>query len=752
MNIKNLLFSILILFSGSIFAQQNVWTKTSERNIGELRERGSTVSDFSLLTLKKEEFKTQLSKAPRRDAASNPKAILIKFPDAKGNLDTYQVLESTNMHPDLQARYADIRSYMGVKVGDPLSTVRFTYDPYFGLNASFKNVDGMFYIESYTKDNSTYIIYDRKNASSKNNFNCLVNEDALKEEIKSSENSNKTVIDGIKRRYRLAITTSTEYSNYVSTAAGVATGTDAQKKAAILAAVNLAVARLNQVFENDISSRLILIPNVDLLFFLTTDTFNVPDTNQMLGENITVTNTIIGAANYDLGHIFYQGGGGGLASTPSICGGSKAGGVTGTDIPVGDPFVIDYVAHEMGHQFGANHTQNNGCNRSGTTSVEPGSASTIMGYAGICPPNVQNNSDAYFHAVSIKEMYTRITGAGNCALNSASGNNEPTADAGLDRTIPRDTPFALTGVGTDPDGDAITYAFEQIDIAIGQMPPKPNNPGGPMFRSVKPTTSPTRYFPRLSTIVQGYDPLIANPAEYRTWEKLSSVSRVLNFSLLVRDNNPNGGQTARDDIKLTVTAAAGPFVVTSQNVANTVWNFGKTEKITWDVANTTAAPVSTPNVTILLSKDGGLTFPITIVNSTPNNGSYNYLVPEGLGIINNNARIMIKAIDNVFLNVNLKPFSIISTEPVVDNTFAFPDIIVYPIPSYDGLVYIKALTVEDLTYSLYAMDGKLIMPRKTLLKGNVFEKIDMSGFPNAAYIILLENETGSFSKKLILAK
>ena len=752
MKIKLLFFAFLIFLSGSIFAQQNHWSKASEKSIGELRDRGSRVSKFEIFNLKKDEFKNHLSKAPSRDALPMKKGIFINFPDSNGGFGTYEVLESTNMHPDLQNRYADIKSYMGIKVGDPLSTVRFTYDPYFGLSASFKNADGMFYVESYTKDNNTYIVYDRKNAVSLNNFHCLVDEDNMNKEISTSTNINKTVVDGLKRRYRLAVTTSTEYSNYISTQAGVATGTDAQKKTAILAAVNLAVARLNQVFENDLSLRLILIPNTDLLFFLTTDTFTAPNTGQMLGENNTVTNAIIGAANYDLGHIFYQGGGGGLASLSSICGSGKAGGVTGTTDPVGDPFVIDYVAHEMGHQLGGNHTQNNNCNRSTNNAIEPGSASTIMGYAGICAPDVQNNSDAYFHANSIREMYTTITGSGNCGLNLASGNNEPTADAGLDKTIPKETPFALTGIGTDPDGDAITYSFEQMDKEVGVMPPRPTNPSGPMFRSLKPSTVATRYFPRLSTIVEGYDPTMINSNDYRSWEKLSSVNRVLNFSLLVRDNNAFGGQSTRDDIKLTVTTSAGPFIVTSQNVDNVIWELGKPATITWNVANTTAAPVSTPNVQILLSKDNGVTFPIVISDKTPNDGSFIYDVPKGLGKIDKTARIMIKAIDNVFLNVNSKPFSINSTEPETINVFTFPEIIVYPVPSYDGIVYIKGLTTEDVTYSVYAMDGKLIIPKKTLPTGNIFERINLSGVPNAAYIIKLENETGSFTKKLIIAQ
>ncbi|WP_299179513.1 reprolysin-like metallopeptidase, partial [uncultured Chryseobacterium sp.] len=586
-----------LAFSGGIFAQQNQWSKVPEKNVREARERTVKVSDYALLSLNTDELRLQLQNAPNRDKTPKAKGVLVKFPNDHGTFDTYEIMESSTMHPDLQSRYSDIRSYMGHKVGDPTTTIRFTYDPYFGLNAVVRGLDGMVYIDSYTADNKTYIVYNRKNANSQRNFECLFKEDPALKQLMDSGLQGKTVIDGLKRTYRLAISTTTEYTAYIAQQAGVGAGTEAQKKAAVLAAVNLAVARLNQVFENDISVRLQLIANTDVLFFVNSDTFDAFDAGQMINENITVTNNLIGIANYDIGHVFFRataGNDNGLAYTPAVCNNSvKAGGVTGSANPVGDPFVIDYVAHEMGHQFGANHTQNNNCNRNTATSIEPGSASTIMGYAGICSPNVQNNSDAYFHAVSVREMYLRITGAGNCGVNTATGNNEPTVNAGPDRTIPMSTPFALTGTATDPDGDAITYNWEQIDAGAATMPPRHNNTIGPMFRSVWATTSPTRYFPRLATIISGYDPNIITASDYRAWEKLSSVARNLNFSLLVRDNNPVGGQTGRDDIQLTVTTAAGPFVVTSQNTAGIVWNAGESKTITWNVANTNVAPVNT---------------------------------------------------------------------------------------------------------------------------------------------------------------
>ncbi|KMQ60014.1 hypothetical protein ACM46_17335 [Chryseobacterium angstadtii] len=749
---KLLFLTGLVLLSGSAVAQQNTWSRTTEKNVKDTRERNVRTSDYQLVSLNTDELKHQLSLAPDRNSLSFKKGILVKFPNAQGTFDTYEVFEASTMHPDLQARYSDIKSYAGQKVGDPATSIRFTYDPYFGLNASVRGIKGTYYIDSYSKDNRIYMVYDRKNAVSQSRFDCLFKGNSPLIDVGNTHT--KTVIDGLMRRYRLAISTSTEYTAYTAQQAGVGTGTDAQKKAAVLAAVNLAVTRLNQVFENEISVSLQLIANTDQLFFTSTDTFDALDADQMIDENIVVTNNAIGANNYDIGHLFFQatqGNDNGLAYTPSVCENDyKAGGVTGSAVPVGDPFVIDYVAHEMGHQFGANHTQNNGCNRNDGTSVEPGSASSIMGYAGICAPNVQNNSDAYFHAVSIREMYTTITGGGNCSVNTATENNEPTANAGPDRTIPMGTPFALTGVGSDPDGDAITYNWEQIDTGAAQMPPRPTNAVGPMFRSMWATTSPTRYFPRLSTIIEGYNSTINTATNYRAWEKLSTVARNLNFSLLVRDNKPVGGQTGRDDIQLTVSTAAGPFTVSSQNAAGVVWNVGSSQTITWNVANTNVAPVNTANVMILLSTDGGVTFPHTLVASTPNNGSYTFNVPGGLGT-SSTSRIMVKAVDNVFLNVNTTNFTVNSTLGVSEAEKAEAGIKIYPNPS-KGIFTIETESGNGISYTVFAMDGKLVNARKDLKGGKTREEVNLSHVPSGGYIVQVDKDGQKISKKLIIKK
>lgn len=782
---KLLILGSLLVFSAAGFAQQNNWKKFTSTVESEVRENNVRISDFSLFTLNTADIQNQLKNAPDRSLSNRVKGVFLNFPNINGGYDTYEIFESSTMHPDLQNRYSDIKSYSGYKKGDMSSIITFTLDPYFGFNGMMRNENGIFYIDSHTTDNKVYKMYDRKKASSLSQFECLFNgESQLSEAI-----AQKTVVDALKRVYRLSITTTTEYTAYIAGQAGVGTGTDAQKKAAVLAAVNLAVTRLNEVFEKDISVRLQLIPNTDALFFIATDTFDTLNASQMLTENITVTNNIIGVANYDLGHLFFQANAGndnGLAQTPSVCSNNKAGGVTGSAVPVGDPFVIDYVAHEMGHQFGAMHTQNNNCNRNTPTSVEPGSASSIMGYAGICPPNVQTNSDAYFHAVSISEMYTRLTtGATSvCGTKTAIANAEPIVDGGLDRSIPHSTPFMLTAAATDANNDVLTYTWEQLDFGAAPMPPQPTNTVGPLFRSVKPTQAPFRYFPRLSTIVSGYNPAIVAPTDVRAWEKLSSIARTLNFSVLVRDNNALGGQTGRDDVKLTVVSTAGPFVVTSQNTAGVVWTEGQAQVITWNVANTTAAPVSTPNVTILLSSDGGLTFPTVLVASTPNNGTYTYTVQGGLGNVAN-ARIMVKAIDNVFLNVNTQGIQIVSSAvippvnpgtpgtPGVPGTPATPaspvfqGMMIYPVPSYDGFVYIKTdfppkfdegrkPAPYKVTYEIYAMDGKLIVPKRTrhifsrTVDNRADEKIDLRHLPTEAYMIHVTVDDEKIVKKLLM--
>ena len=751
---KLLLLVGFSIFSTASFAQQNFWSHHSGKNIEAQRERTTTPTEYSVLKLNLNGLESQLMNAQAKNQnATN--GLNIRIPNIDGTYSTYVVFESSVMHPDLQAKYPNTRSYSGYLKDNVTTKIQFSISPYFGFNAVIRSVEGMKYIDSFTTDNQLYIVYDRAHVDHVHTFNCKHDGSDVYDLQYTPEIDlgGKSVIDGKMRKYRLALATTIEYTAYIAQQAGVGSGTDAQKKAAVMDALNLAVGRLNEVYENNLSVQMEMVPNNDMLIFIDSDNYNPMNAGAMLGQNQTTVDNLIGSSNYDIGHVFFRataGNDNGVAYLKSVCNNTyKAGGVTGAGNPVGDPFVIDYVAHEMGHQYGANHTQNNNCNRNNSTAVEPGSASTIMGYAGICHPNVQNNSDAYFHAVSTKEMYNWVTTGGNCAVKIDTGNQEPVISVGPNRTIPKETPFALVATATDADGDALTYNFEQTDTQTASMPPKPNNTGGPMFRSVMATDSPEKFFPRLSTIIEGYNPNINTPNNYRAWEKLPAVARTMNFALLVRDNNPAGGQSAREDIRLTVEANAGPFVVTSQSSDGIIWELGESQTITWDVANTNTAPVNTENVKIVLSTDGGLTFDHVLVESTPNNGSYTFNVPGGLGVTEN-ARLMVRAIDNYFLNVNTKNFKINSSEMgVSDLTQSLFE--VYPNPSNGVFTLEMDANSSQIAYSVYSIDGKLVSTSKINSNGGkVKQQVNLSHLPAGTYIVQVNNGNKTLSKKLII--
>ncbi|WGH74966.1 GEVED domain-containing protein [Tenacibaculum tangerinum] len=462
----------------------------------------------------------------------------------------------------------------------------------------------------------------------------------------------------------MALVSTGEYAQFHINNQGVPSGaSDSEKKAAVLSAMNTTMTRVNGVFERDLAVRMVLVSNNDNLIFLDpgTDGLSNNSASNLIDESQEKCDSVIGNANYDVGHTFSTGVGG-LAQLRTVCvTGFKAQGVTGQSQPINDTFDIDFVAHELGHQFGANHTFNNSCssNRTNATAVEPGSGSTIMAYAGICSPNVQNVSDAYFHAVSIDQMWNHVVGTGSCAALSSTGNNAPTVNAGSDVSIPKSTPFVLKAQSTDIDGTAsLTYTWEQIDTEIATMSPLPTNTGGPMFRSISPSSSPTRYMPALSTVLSG--------SNSTTWEVLPSVARELNFAVTVRDNHSGGGSSARDDIKITVTDAA-PFIVTNPS-SSVSWGTNSTQTITWNKGTTDQAPINCATVNIKLSTDGGLTFPFTLKSNTPNDGSEDIIVPD---TNTTNARILIEAADNIFYNVNNANFTIVPAAPtysIVNNT------------------------------------------------------------------------------------
>jgi len=659
-------FSVFFTFITQ--AQDMFWTQTDDAKIVHLEKlhRDSKILKHQVFALDFEALKNTLSSAVNRELGTRSD-LIISFPNANGELQRYQIYEASVLHEELSAKHPDIKSYIGVGLDDRTATIRFstTIFGFHGMILSGKTET--IYIDPYTKDLNYYAVYFKNNIEKpNNNFKCLVGSENNKPSGThfSPFGSQETQLNGSLRKFRLALACTTEYAAFHVNAAGLSSGTLQQKKSAVLAAMNVTVTRINAVYERDLSVTMQLVSNNEDIIFITSDNFDNYNPDTLIDQSQSVITSTIGSANFDIGHTVSTGGGG-LAGLGVVCKSLKAWAITGSPSPVGDPFDIDYVAHEMGHQFGANHTFNNGCqgNRNSSTAAETGSGSTIMAYAGICSPNVQYNSSDYFHTVSLNQIRSYLLNQASCSQNINNGNTKPTIANITNKTIPKGTAFVLRGNGTDADGDALTYCWEQTDIQISTQPPSKNSAMGPNFRSLPPSTSPNRYMPVLSSVLAGN----LSP----TWEVVPNVSRTMKFALTVRDNNPSGGEFVRRDMTVTVSGSAGPFKVTSQS-ANTSWDANTQQTITWDVAGTTNAPINASNVNILLSTNGGVSFDHVLASNTPNDGTETITVPN---LTSANARIMVEAVGNIFYAVNSSPFTIgISCFTYNNNTSAaIPD-------------------------------------------------------------------------------
>ncbi len=637
---KNKLLLAMLMASTVLLSQNsNFWKK---ENVSKVTANKSAVErnlpSKEIYHLDLQALRNALTVAPERGVARKSK-LIVSFPNSEGVLENFHVFEASVLHPYLAAKYPGIKSYVGVSVDNSGDRIRFSISPK-GLQSMRLGVDkSTVFIEPYSDGAETYSVYKRADRPNRiGGFNCSTEENG-----KTKNNfatANKNADDGTLRTYRIAISTTGEYGSYHGgTVAGA------------LAAINATMTRVNGLYESDFNVTMIVVANTDDVIY--TNASSDPYTGSLNSQlQSTLTNTI-GEANYDVGHLFHRAGNNGNAGCIGcVCvNGRKGSGFSSTTIPEGEVFDVDYVSHEIGHQFGGNHTWTHGGNEGRDVQMEPGSGSTIMGYAGITGANtdVQQNSDPYFHAITIQQItnYIKTT---SCQTNTNTGNNVPVVNAGSNYTIPRGTPFVLTGSATDADAsDVLSYCWEQIDENNASTTiPSVNATSGVAFRSYAPTASTSRYFPRLQTIKTG-------SASWK-WETVPNVNRDLNFRLTVRDNRAGGGTNNSDDTRVRVNASAGPFVVNSPNT-NVSYAAGSTQTVTWNVAGTTGNGVNAANVDILLSTDGGDTYSVTLVSGVANDGSQSVTIPNQVGSQN---RIMVKGSNHIFFDISNANFTITS--------------------------------------------------------------------------------------------
>ncbi|HNQ12212.1 MAG TPA: M12 family metallo-peptidase [Bacteroidia bacterium] len=739
-----LIFSFLCIIQADAY-----WKDINEQSIRQQYVRTLTPEKYRVLNLNLVDLQYALEQSSQRDV-SNAKGVLIQIPRPDGSFEKFVVYKTNVMAPELAAKYPDIKTYSGQGVEDKMATIHLDITP-FGFHAMILSDKGQYFIDPYSRDNRQYYIsYFKSDCQSANVMKCEFENDLEHTPIDQSiQHRNEGIqlpspqyTNGTElRTYRLALACTGEYASYHG-------GT----KPLVLAAMVTTMNRVNGVYEKEIAATMQLIANNDLIIYLSasSDPYTNNNGGTMLGQNQTTINNIIGSPNYDIGHVFSTGGGG-IASLASVCKSNKAQGVTGLSAPIGDPFDIDYVAHEMGHQFGGNHTFNGNSgacsgNINTNTAYEPGSGSTIMAYAGICSPqNLQNNSNAYFHSASFFEMVNySVLGTGNsCANQSNTNNNPPVAIlSGTAYTIPISTTFILEGSGFDADGDPLTYCWEQIDLGPAG---NPNSPSGnaPLFRSFTPVTVGHRYFPKIQSIVTNTTSV---------GEKLPSYARNMKFRLMVRDNRLGGGGVSYNDtlVNIAVHNSGAPFLVTAPNT-NVSWIGNSIETVTWDVVGTDQAPVNTPLVDIFLSTDGGFTYPIVLATNTPNDGSENITVPN---ISATQARVMVRGAGNIFFDISNQNFSISPFVGIDENEFdQLVSISPNPISSNEFNIQFNSTKSGKVLVKLFDVKGELVEMFSWLKSANESTgTFRLKGLSAGSYFVQINFENQSTSKQLIRVK
>ena len=594
-----------------------------------------------------------LAAIPEEGALRQGANVRITVPAPDGRFLTFRVEQSAVMEPALAAGYPDIATFRGQGVDDPATSVRFDRTP-LGFHATVVTPEGVYFVSPERLGELDRYTSQLAQGPLDSAFQCLVEAFGpaaaalpLDPVILSIAPSGATL-----RQYRLAVAATGEYTAFF--------GSVANAMAAIVTTVNA----VNAVYNVEVTTHLTLVANNNTIVFpdATTDPFPLADKN---AETQAAIDANIGNANYDIGHLFHVEGAdisGNAGCIACVCtGGSKGSGWSQGPTPTNADFIF-VVAHEMGHQHGGTHTFNgNSCNASqytGSSAWEPGSGSTIMSYSSICgPDNVLGSQpgNLYFHAGSRQQIttYTQSGGGSSCGVTSPTGNAIPSITAGPDFTIPQGTPFVLTATGSDPDGEPLTFTWEQFDLGPTAALSAVDDGQIPLFRSRPPTASPARTFPRFADLLSG------SLFPGTLGEQLPSTNRTMTFRATARDNRTGGG--AADDDEMIVTVSGAPFATTAPGAGGAL-ECAVPSPVTWAVGGGSVAP----NVNILLSTDGGASFPTTLAAATPNDGFQN--VTTAAGVLSPNARIRIDSVGNIFFALSPQ----IAVRDTLDPTLTCP--------------------------------------------------------------------------------
>jgi hypothetical protein len=620
----------------------------------------------------------------------------VLLPTPLGGFARFSVRQTSLLAPDVAAANPTVRTYRGVGLDDPSAVAQFDLTEN-GFHATVSSPRGTWVVSpvtEYARDvragGGAYAAYFIAHVPlATDDLVCALEHDHDHDEHGNAIEGGPDSPTGPTRiQMRLAAAANGEWT-------ALAGGSQSSAFATIVTAVNGADLLYNQEFNVGFT----LVSGQNLVYTnASTDPYTNTNASTMLTQNQTNVDAVIGTANYDIGHVFTTSGGGvaflGVVGEP----GFKARGVSGNS-PTTFAHQVTF-RHEMGHQFGGDHTWNHSDaqysgQRQPLSAYEPGPGSTILSYGGFSffPGNFVAQRDQYFHARTHEQVSNYLTldswGAVT-GTRTSTGNAAPLVSAGPDRVIPTRTPFELAGSATD--AQPLTYVWEQYDLG-DEDPIGIDDGNGPLMRSRPATSSAARMFPELADV-------LANRADLdETLPQVARAADPLTFRLTARDGQ---GGVNFDAVNLTVADTGAAFALTSHNAAGAAWQAGSTQTVTWDVAGTTAPQFNAALVTIYLSFDNGQTF-APVLSGTANDGSAEIVVPTDAPATLA-ARVKVKPDGNVFFDVNNAPIRIEADtvlevegfafdfetrhavglrfgEPIDVTTLALDDLTVRPLPS-----------------------------------------------------------------------